>query len=851
MNKKTIDSALNKQYQIITNLLTKIHDIESNDALKNKCSIPSSAYFLDDKNVLCYENEYSNSRYLYANDGRILSTYATGGISLQEGIYNIILPSYEGKESNLAFFVGKKKSDIYFPLSIFSNSKQLFEEGVRRFVVFSPDGAYYFVEDDEILVTVNVFLDQNKNVRCSLFIKNLTEKELSLYASTYINCFLWARECDNQWTKAYASSKKENDGYLISVYENVPNGKLMHYAKILRSSFTGKLQTTTSQICYKGGKNNPLTAATSLKTGKFNNDIDFTCYKENPIAGDMINFILEGDGLFNVNYTISCGDGDPFLREIASLKGEIDDFLNLKNSNTNVIGKEIPLINFNNASGNINDYTFNCLIANVLRQVETCAKSKNFAGQYLGTRDIFQQLEAALIWCPNYSRKKIIECISFIFDDGRPPRQFSYPQRNDLLPSMITNYFIDQGLWIINTVYKYLSFTGDFTILEENCGYYKFTDKVEFSNRIDTVLDHVVAICDYLISNLDTETGCLKILDGDWNDSLNGLGKSIDGITKFGTGVSVMATLQLYQCLDEMSQILIKLNKIDKGNYYSKIRKTLGENILKYTIVANGQSKKILHGWGDKRSYLVGSFCDSDDVSRDSLTSAAFFVLSGALHLDPTLKKDILNTFDNLDAKYGLNTFNPPFNSNSKGVGRIANMIEGTAENGATYNHSTLFAIMALFSLGEDKLAWKYLEKVIPITHEKISTSPFIMSNSYIFNQRLGLDGESGGDWYTGSACVFIKVLIYKVFGIECTLKDLIFKPIRYMPFENAKIQMNIRGKNILVEYLTNSSLQNGLFIKANGDESRLSLNENGEYKLPFDELNEDIHLIIINNHQY
>lgn len=851
MSKAYADETLKRQYDTIERIVSSVRDLEKNEDIAKKCKIPNNAYFLNKDEVLCFEEGEGNSRYLYANDGRILSTYVTGGICFYEGVFNILLPSFEGKESNLAFFVGKKNCGSYFPLSIFSNSKQLFEENVKRYVVFSPKCANYFLEDNDLIATLRIFMDAEKNIRCSLFVKNKADKTLSLYASSYMNFFLWARECDNQWTKAFASSQKQEDGYLASVYDSLPSGKVVHYAKVIRSDYNGTLDTTTSQICFKGGKNNPLTSSVSLKNGCFDKKIDHTCYKENPIASDIITFDLENGDVFNVNYTIACGDGDEFLEKTKGIKGQLADVEDALNCNDNVIGEHIPKVTFNGESGIIKDYSFNCFVANVLRQVETCAKSKNFAGQYLGTRDIFQQLEAALMWCPEYSRKKIIEAISFIFDDGRPPRQFSYPQHKNALPIMTSSYFIDQGLWIIHTVYKYLAFTGDNSILNEKCGYYKYTNKVEFSDRYDSLLDHVVSICDYLISNIDDETGCLKILSGDWNDSLNGLGASSEPGKQFGTGVSVMATLQLYQALLEVSQILSQVGrKEDSAKYLSK-RKVLGENIIKNTIVYKDGERKVLHGWGDKRSYLVGSFSDNDQVSRYSLTSASFFVLSGAINLDKSLRKDILHMFSKLEAKYGLNTFSQPFTAKSKGVGRIANMIAGTAENGATYNHSTLFGILALLSLGEYRLAWENIEKVVPITHEKISTSPFIMSNSYIYNEKLGLDGESGGDWYTGSACVLIKVIINKVFGVECNLNELIFVPSKYMPFNNAKLEMALRGKNIKVEYLSDEKTAQGIYVVKNGKKSRVELNDNNQYVMPFNDLADGLEILVVNYHQF
>ena len=83
--------------------------------------------------------------------------------------------------------------------------------------------------------------------------------------------------------------------------------------------------------------------------------------------------------------------------------------------------------------------------------------------------------------------------------------------------------FIDQGVWVISTVYTYLAATDDFSILDETCGYYKLGDgTAEFSCARDSVLDHLLRIADYLISHLDEETNCLHALYGDWNDALDG-----------------------------------------------------------------------------------------------------------------------------------------------------------------------------------------------------------------------------------------------------------------------------------------------------------------------------------------
>ena len=146
-------------------------------------------------------------------------------------------------------------------------------------------------------------------------------------------------------------------------------------------------------------------------------------------------------------------------------------------------------------------------------------------------------------------------------------------------------------------------------------------------------------------------------------------------------------------------------------------------------------------------SYLVGSFDDPDHYSRHGLTSNAFWVLSGMYDTDVSIKDTILNAFQALDSKYGYKTFHPHFPSDIKGVGRIPKLPAGTAENGASYIHATAFAAMALYRMGFPKEAWEQIVKILPFTHEKLSHSPFIMPNSYVFNEDLMIDGESMADW--------------------------------------------------------------------------------------------------------
>jgi cellobiose phosphorylase len=154
-----------------------------------------------------------------------------------------------------------------------------------------------------------------------------------------------------------------------------------------------------------------------------------------------------------------------------------------------------------------------------------------------------------------------------------------------------------------------------------------------------------------------------------------------------------------------------------------------------------------------------------------------------------------------LDTKYGIKTFEPYFAMENTKVGRLVRLPKGTAENGAVYIHATLFAIWSLFEMNEPERAWAQLIKILPPTHSHISTTPFVMPNSYVDNDERGFDGESMSDWFTGSGCVLLKVLMWYVFGVRGDLDGLTVAPASYMPFQRASITLQVKGAEVSIKY--------------------------------------------------
>jgi cellobiose phosphorylase len=477
----------------------------------------------------------------------------------------------------------------------------------------------------------------------------------------------------------------------------------------------------------------------------------------------------------------------------------------------------------------INDALFNAFIKSVIHQVNYCAEAKNSSLMLLGVRDAAQMYEASLLWHPQAVRTYIINLLNFLDPSGRMPRQISIPKKQTEVV-MDNRAFIDQGQWIISLVYKYLVYTDDFTLLDEPCTYCELIglNRGRMLAKTSSVYQHLEEIMAFLLANLDQETNCLHTLYGDWNDAVDGLGISRDPKKEFGNGVSAMATYHLYKNLFEFSQIA----QAHKKEYqaYLKMRERVLQGIMTHLIVSQGEEKRLIHGWGENRSFYVGSFQDVDLKARHSATSNAFYVISGVYQRHPEMKPHLLKAFSALDSPYGIRTFDHYFDKkDAKAVGRIVNLPPGTAENAATYLHASMFATKALAMMNEGELMFAQLIKLLPLSHQTISTSPFVMPNSYGYNRELGIDGQSMNDWYTGSANTFIKLLVDDIFGLQPQIgSGLKINPLENFPSQSATISLMI--KNHLVKMRYRQEGRGHRLIKVNGETITNNLIDLSEY---------------------
>ncbi len=771
---------------------------EGSSPLASRCS------FAADDAIVCLPRGDGDARHPYSADGFTLWAYSSGYMSVNESAFHVVPLADEGKEPYLNFYAAEEDG---LPVTL-TGVAPVYGAGGRRCCLYTPAAVYYLTRTERADYCVRALVNEQKEVCFSVAVRS-RGGAFRVRITSYCNCLLMhcAVECGE--TKWFKSCKQLRGGFLFHSVENLsPLVRLSNFAALARAA-EGKVAAryaTTSRTEFAGGKSNPMNASPALMEGKFAQCRPATKFTDTAVAAEIVHFDVDAGASARLDYRLTVAEQKD--RALARLDGSFSaadcdgyaDALAARDARRRSSPAALRMEFADSRIPGLDARTFGRFVGYVQRQTEFAALSKNSGVSMLGVRDVFQQLEAALLWAPEACRAKILEGMNFLGEDGRFPRQYSMPPAPNEIPVLDLREFVDQGLWVIDTLYRYVAYTGDLSLLSEECGFYRYEGRRAFlSKQRSTVLDHVGRIVSFFRANTDAQTGCLHALYGDWNDALDGLGVSRDGSAAFGTGVSVMATEQLCLAYRELGRLYAAAGEPEPVPF-AELADETEANLRKYALQQDGEGLRILHGWGDDRSYFVGSRTDGDGVDRMGLTANAFWVIGGLYEKDPRIKADILRAYDRLDSKYGLRTFDKPFAPGAYGMGRIGNLPVGTAENCATYVHAALFGIWSLFLMGEGERAWEQLVKVLPLLHKNISTSPFVMSNSYSLNEEYGMDGESMSDWYTGSANVLIKVLVRQVFGLDMAPGKLRVCPSR-IPFGEASIRLTVCGVPVCLRY--------------------------------------------------
>lgn len=422
----------------------------------------------------------------------------------------------------------------------------------------------------------------------------------------------------------------------------------------------------------------------------------------------------------------------------------------------------------------------NLVNAWIKQQVQLCAEAGRDTGK--GFRDQLQDAWAIASFNPELAKEKILETLRYQYSDGRCVRGW--------LP-LDPHIYSDGPTWIAPTVNAYLKETGDNAFLNIKVPY---LDEGEA-----TVWEHLLTAVRY--SSEDTgERGLVRAHDGDWNDSLNGIGVG-------GKGESVWTSIALYYALNQTAEIATEILKDET------VVLEMQERAQRISQAVNET------GW-DGAWYLAGYSDAGDKVGTHTeiegsiyLNSQTWALMSGIAPAERVVQ--CLTAIDErLDSPYGPLTLSPTYTSYKPEIGRLTGFVPGIWENGAPYCHGGSFKIVADCCLGRGNEAYKTMLKIMPNSEsnpsEHSGCEPYALTNMY-FGPDNPRAGQTMFAWVTGTAGWIFRSATQYMLGFHPGYSTFTIHPVIPAEWKECRMLRNFRGDMYEVHILNPHGVQSGV----------------------------------------
>lgn len=414
----------------------------------------------------------------------------------------------------------------------------------------------------------------------------------------------------------------------------------------------------------------------------------------------------------------------------------------------------------------------NCVFNNWLKQqVAMCTEIGRSTGK--GFRDTLQDAMALCTFNPELAKNKIFETLRHQYSDGRCPRGW--------LP-LDPHIYSDGPTWIAPAVNAYLKSTGDFSILEETVPY---LDKGAAS-----VWEHILCAARYSSNDLG-DHHLILAHDGDWNDSLNGIGVA-------GRGESVWTSIAMYQALGETLEMAREFYAGDTALHseLEQYRDSLRTAVQHY----GWDGHWFLAGYTDAGA-AVGSHTEAE--GKIYLNPQTWAVLSDIAA--PEQKEKCLRALDTyLESENGPLTLFPPYTTYQQSIGRLTGFVPGIWENGTPYCHGGMFKVVMDLSCGRENQGWDTLLKILPDSPGNPSwqsgCEPYVFTNMY-----MGPDnprkGESDFAWVTGTAGWALRAVEQYLYGFCPSYRSIELRPHLPQSFAEGTLIKKFRDSWYYITY--------------------------------------------------
>ncbi len=393
----------------------------------------------------------------------------------------------------------------------------------------------------------------------------------------------------------------------------------------------------------------------------------------------------------------------------------------------------------------------------------------------VGYRDLLQDLMGINSFDPAYTRTMLPVALRFQLPDGRAVRQFAKFEGAPHDERM----YMDSTSWIPDTLVGYVQETGDLDLLDKKEG---FLDLATGRTKGEaSVYEHSLRGVVTLFEHRGLH-GLCRIGHGDWNDSLDGVGRD-------GEGVSVWLSMALVFAARRMRELTVRLGD-------SKNTETMDRIIAEMTTSINTSA------W-DGAHYVYAFMPDgtpvgsvSNEEGRIHLNVNSWSLFSGVAAAAGR-ETQVLEAIESLNTRLGYLLLAPGYTPRSKSVGRIADISTGQFENGSIYTHGQSFVIYALACLGKGDQAFEAFKAILPDnTLPDISTGPL----HQISNYTVGIEHEHfGRNLYSNfsGALSWLRKSAERILGLLPDFDRLVIDPCIPSGWPQYRVRKVWRGRTV------------------------------------------------------
>jgi len=410
-----------------------------------------------------------------------------------------------------------------------------------------------------------------------------------------------------------------------------------------------------------------------------------------------------------------------------------------------------------------------------------------------GFRDSCQDLLGPLMTRPAWARKRILEQAARQFPNGRCYHLYYAHSTGGE-----NTGHSDTSLWLPFAACQYLKETLDFAILDETVPFVDESAEKGTPSQEAPLLDHLLLAIDYSITRLSPRH-LAYFGPGDWNDTLDYLGRC-------GNGESTWVSMALCYVVREMVEMLNHIEREDLAtkyqSWYDKVKKAVND------ITWDGEW--YWRGTNDLGEVIGSAACEE---GRIFLNAQSWAVLSGVADSDRAVRC-LDSAWHYLRTPRGPKILHPSYTKVNRNIGLVTRCVPGKKENGAVFNHTVAWAILAEALLGRSEQAWSYYRSALPMNSavpvERLEVEPYVYCE-YVTSPDHATYGQGSHSWLTGSAVWMFRTAIDYLLGVRPTYEGLVVSPCIPRVWEGYSVRRKFRNATYDIHFENPDQVDQGV----------------------------------------